>query len=292
MSINFEDNIYFGSHMSKEGTYTATIQKVLATPFSVVQIFLSNCRSYELPKIDIDDMIQARELIRVSKLKVYVHGNLLYNLCGCTDKEKTEKYFINREKIKRNLVRELDICAFMGGRGVVVHIGSCKDREAGIERIAELVIDILDSDVTISQVRKEDRVILLENCAGEGTKIGKNIEEIDSILEKIPNKYKKNIGICFDTAHSFGAGIYHFGKVEEVDRFIQETEHLDIRLIHLNDSKVGFNSRKDRHEVYLDGMQFNRGSLKYFIDKMIEKKIDMASETPDTRKDYEVICSL
>jgi deoxyribonuclease-4 len=65
---------------------------------------------------------------------------------------------------------------------------------------------------------------------------------------KIPSK--ASVGFCLDTAHLFAAGYpIHTEKgleqtVEAFDRIVG-LGHL--RLIHLNDSKVPFNSRVDRH---------------------------------------------
>ena len=89
-------------------------------------------------------------------------------------------------------------------------------------------------------------MILLETMAGKGTEVGRNFEEIKSILAGI--KFPNKIGVCLDTCHLNDAGydISNFEKLlEEFDKVIGIDK---IHCVHVNDSKNEKNSHKDRHE--------------------------------------------
>ena len=94
---------------------------------------------------------------------------------------------------------------------------------------------------------QQSTTILLETMSGKGSEIGRNFEEIQSIIEKV--EIKDKIGVCLDTCHVYDAG-YDIknnldGVLEQFDKIIG----LDrLKACHLNDSKNPFESHKDRHE--------------------------------------------
>ena len=62
------------------------------------------------------------------------------------------------------------------------------------------------------------------------------------------------MGVCLDTCHAYSAG---YDLVNDYDgvwaRFDDALGLGRLRVLHLNDSKAPFNSRKDRHELIAEG---------------------------------------
>jgi deoxyribonuclease-4 len=91
--------------------------------------------------------------------------------------------------------------------------------------------------------------LVIENTAGSGGNLGSVFEEIRAIIDGVDDR--RRVGVCLDTMHTFGAGF----DIRTRDGFLKTMEHFDktvgmgyLRGLHLNDSKVEFNSHKDRHE--------------------------------------------
>lgn len=85
--------------------------------------------------------------------------------------------------------------------------------------------------------------------AGGGRMIGGKFAQLGKIISKVSNKSR--IGVCLDTCHAFVAG-YDIRIEEGWNKTLQEFDK-DIGLqylkaIHLNDSKVELDSKKDWHE--------------------------------------------
>ena len=280
-------NINFGYHISKEKSFLKTYENIDEFGLKTSQIYVSNGRSYNPPKPVLVDLLQTRKYLERKNHTPYIHGKLLYNLAGCADGKKKDpsKYNSNLHLTKEGLLAELDIGSVMGG-AVVVHIGSNKDKEEGIDTIVDTLYKVLTSDsifakdfVSSKIDLKSGRKLLLENSAGEGNKLGSTLTDIAIILTKFDEKcifekkpeLKNNLGVCLDTAHIHGQGDYDLsiGKAEfsegkkdlsnkkSVVKFFEDLEEKDIldrlELIHFNDSKVELGSKKDRHAVIGEG---------------------------------------
>jgi len=96
--------------------------------------------------------------------------------------------------------------------------------------------------------------LLLELTAGGGTTVGATFENLSAIIEALPGEVRSRVGVCLDTCHAFSAGYdlvdEYEGVWEDFDRILG-LERLG--LLHLNDSKHAFGSRKDRHEEIAQG---------------------------------------
>ncbi|ALX27569.1 putative endonuclease 4 [Golden Marseillevirus] len=225
--------------------------------------------------------------------KLFVHANLMYNLCGSKEGETCPKYKRNLEFCRKGLCRDLDICAVLGAP-LVVHVGAAKDREWGISKVVETVDFVLsqESDLTTKYSKalgshvKQERILVLENSAGEGTKLGRDLKELFAIWSQVKNK--KQVKICIDTCHGFASGSINFGTIRGINSFWEEWDSLFLHealcLFHLNDSKTPFGSKVDRHETLLCGhiwedkpevlQHFLREAKKRQIPLVLERKED------------------
>ncbi len=245
-------------------------------PFSCFQIYIS--QGWNLVEYHNLDLLRSRSVIKERQYYVCIHGNLLFNLCGSVTHEKDPRFSFKLRSIYECLTRELDIGVALGV-GVVVHPGTCKNKEAGLETIAQTVTKCLTldtpkgrslaKDMGITQREfKKRRKIILENASGGGTKLAVTLEEIAAIVKLIPDHLKPQVKVCIDTAHAFGAGLYRWGLRSEVKRFYQDFDRVIglqyLEVFHLNDSRASedkrkdapFGSGKDRHEYLGEGYIF------------------------------------
>lgn len=304
-TLFFKSEIKIGCHISKSGTVLLSLQNFLRTSLTAFQIYLTNSRSLTSFNIDLDDLVKTREFLRIYKKFMCIHGSLLINLCGGVDENDLKT---KTERALKRTVEELDYGAVIGV-GVVIHTGSHRNKERGIELIVKNIerslTEITKTTEKIASYLKIEskdfvkrRKIILENSAGEGTKLGKNLTELSLIFGKIDTKLREQVRFCIDTAHIFGAGEYNFGNKEDTDEFLKEFESRIglkyLELFHLNDSRVPFGSRKDRHENLCYGYIFEEReeALQYFINSAIKHKIPLIGETPSFKHDYKLINNL
>jgi len=216
-----------GFHLSISNGFDQTLKQAKSLNCETVQIFLKNPRSWGKKKWKDEDIAAFRRL--QSEMVVFGHLSYLPNLAKIDEDERNLKGFVH----------EVELCGELGLDRLVVHLGSRTDREQGIAMIARGINFVLE---------RHDIRLLLENSSGQGASIGRNIEELAAVYEKIDRKEKTFI--CVDTAHLFEAG--HNIKTKKTwNTFIDELEERlgegKIGLFHLNDSKTLKGSRIDRH---------------------------------------------
>jgi len=153
-------------------------------------------------------------------------------------------------KSMASLLDELGRCMALGLDKLNFHPGShlrLLTAEAACARVAESMNKAI--------ARTSGVTLVVENTAGSGGNLGSTFEELRMILDGVDDKSR--VGFCLDTMHAFAAGF----DLRERDGFLRTMEHFDktvgvgyLRGMHLNDSKVEFNSHKDRHESLGSGL--------------------------------------
>jgi deoxyribonuclease-4 len=184
----------------------------------VVQIFLSNPQSWKkpLPRSD------AAELA-VSPVPVYVHSPYLINVCADNNRVR-----IPSRKILQDTC---DAATEINAAGVVVHGGHVTgDGEVSEGYVRwRKALDLVDSEVPI----------LIENTAGGEKAVARRIDQLKGLWEEVG---EFGVGFVLDTCHAWAGG----EPMEElVGRTLEATGRID--LVHLNDSRDQFDSRRDRH---------------------------------------------
>jgi deoxyribonuclease-4 len=185
----------------------------------LVQIFLSNPQSWKKPKPRLD----AAEL-KGSPIPVYVHAPYLVNLCADNNRVRIPSRKILQDTC--DSAGEIDAAAVIVHGG---HVTGDGPQEEGIVRWRK-ALDALDTDMRV----------LIENTAGGDKALGRRVEWIKRLWEEI-GSYR--VGFVLDTCHAWTGGEPLDGLVERV---IDATGRID--LVHANDSKDPFDSRRDRHE--------------------------------------------
>ena len=116
--------------------------------------------------------------------------------------------------------------------------------EKGIEYISDMLNRL--------ETKKFKTRVLLETMSGKGSEVGRTFEELRAIIDRLEDS--SNIGICLDTCHVFDGGYDIVGNLDGVLDEFDKVLGLDrLCAIHLNDSKNGLGSHKDRHELIGEG---------------------------------------
>jgi deoxyribonuclease IV len=122
-------------------------------------------------------------------------------------------------------------------------------------------------------------VLVIENTAGQGSNMGFRFEHLARLIELTDDKTR--VGVCLDTCHTFSAGYdikEHFDAVFE--EFESSVGFKYLRGMHINDSKVPFASKKDRHESLGGGSI----GIEFFTKLMKDNRFDsipLILETPN-----------
>lgn len=185
----------------------------------LVQIFLSNPQSWKKPNPRED-----AEELRNSPIPVIVHAPYLINVCADNNRVRIPSRKILQDTCDSASEIDADAVVVHGG-----HVTGDSAQEEGIVRWRK-ALDALDTD----------RQVLIENTAGGDMAVARRVEWIRRLWEEIGSY---DIGFVLDTCHAWAGGEPLDGLV---DRVMEATGRID--LVHANDSKDPFDSRRDRHE--------------------------------------------
>ena len=185
----------------------------------LVQIFLSNPQSWKKPSPRQDET-----LLKRSSIPIYVHSPYLINLCADNNRVR-----IPSRKILQDTC---DAASEIDAAGVVVHGGHVTGdgpQDEGLVRWRK-ALEALDTEVPV----------LIENTAGGDKALARQVDWISRLWGEIG---EFGVGFVLDTCHSWAGG-EPFDEL--VERILEATGRID--LVHANDSKDSFDSRRDRHQ--------------------------------------------
>ncbi len=150
----------------------------------------------------------------------------------------------------------------------------------GVDRGISRIVEILNRVLT----GKESTLVLLEGMSGKGSEVGSKFEELRDIIDGVDQKHL--MGVCLDTCHLYSAGYDIVNDLEGViDAFDQIVGLNRLRAIHLNDSKMPFDSRKDRHEKVGQGT-IGKEALLRLVSHPKLKHLPFFLETPNELEGY------
>lgn len=184
----------------------------------LVQFFLGDPQGWKKPPPRED----AAELAEAD-IPIYIHAPYLINVASANNRIRIPS--------RKNLQTAADAAAEIGAVGLVVHGGHVTDDEDVAEGFPRWrkALDVLETEVPI----------FIENTAGGGNAMAREVETIGRLWEHIGDT---GVGFVLDTCHAWAGGE---DLATMVDRVKAATGRID--LVHCNDSRDGFNSRRDRH---------------------------------------------
>ena len=230
-----------GAHVSTQGGMPSAPARGMAIGASAVQVFTKTPNQWREPVIEpaVADAFR-RALAQSGIAQIVAHDSYLINLAS---PDRTL-----RQRSEASFCAELTRCERLGIPYVVSHPGNyIDDRASGLARNAESYTRCLET------VRGKVGV-LLETTAGTGTALGGTFEELAALREAIGRSVRRRVRFCADTCHLYSAGYDLRRNYEAVWRRWDDTIGLDqLEVLHLNDSKTPFHSRRDRHELIGEG---------------------------------------
>jgi len=265
-----------GQHVSIQGGMDKAIDRGEILGLEAMQIFTTSPKgwSFDMPSEKELDLFKKKwEASAVQK--IVAHSIYLVNFASPNP-------YIYANSIN-SLISGLTISDKFGFLGYIIHVGSHKGRgvEYGVERAANALKQTL-------KVYQRKTPIILEISAGAGDTLGKNFDEIKSIIDAVGNE---RLGVCFDTAHAFESG-YDLRTQEELDKVLIEIDKKigleKLLVLHLNDSKTDLGSNSDRHEDIGKG-KIGVEAFKNIINHPKLKDLTGILETPNTESEKQNI---
>lgn len=247
----------FGAHVSSSGGISKAIGRGRELGCDSLQIFTHNPRTWRPINHAAEEVAAFRTQAAEAGMGPLVsHGLYLMNL-GAPDREvptgppgkpATSTRNIYRSSVE-SLVQHLTIGDALSLAGVVLHVGSFKGstEDEAIGRIGEGVAEALDTAGGTC-------CVFLENTAGAGDTIGRTFAQLRAVADAVGHAGR--LAFCLDSQHLFASG-YPVHEPGGIDRVLDDFDLVvgieKLRCLHLNDSKTGFGSNRDRHENIGDG---------------------------------------
>ena len=94
----------------------------------------------------------------------------------------------------------MEVACAIGADGVVVHVGS--HLGAGLDKGLERVVPALEQ---VLELCSDTTWLLMENSAGAGGTIGRSIDELATIFERLDRHPR--LGVCLDSCHLYVSGV-------------------------------------------------------------------------------------
>ncbi len=261
------------------------VPRALKLGCETIQFFSRNPRAWRESLVHCDEIQKFKEaLAQTDIFPVFLHTPYLLNLASQ-----------NQDLYARSisyLGDELEQAEKIGASFVIVHSGNklgSEEKEA-LQRVAQAINNAFAKANNPVQ-------LLIENTAGQGTEIGYKFSHFQEIITQVEDRDR--IGICLDTAHAFTAG-YDLATAQGLDHMVEEFDALiglaKLKALHLNDSKMPFGSKKDRH-WHIGKGDIGRSGFSKIINHPKLAHLPGIMETPrrsdaDDRRNMKVMRSL
>ena len=275
--------IRLGFHISISEGFAAAAEKARRLGCRTMQIFTRNPRGWAPPRgIDPDEAEKFRSVLAGYGIDpLVVHMPYLPNFAS-----PDEPLY---ERSVAVLMDELERAGKLGAGYLVLHVGHRKNssEEDAFSRVAAAINRVCGDAAG-------KPMLLLENTAGQGTEVGSSFLHLARIMDMI--EYQERIGICFDTAHAWGAGYNLATAAGIADTLAEFDKYLGwdrLRLIHLNDAKATRGAGIDRHDHIGQGL-IGREGFRLLLHHPKLSALPFIMETPkksdeDDRENMKVV---
>jgi deoxyribonuclease IV len=235
--------MYIGAHLSAAGGLDKAVDRAEAVGAESLQVFTQSPRTWRPTSHDPASFDRFRE----RRAEVGLAGVLCHALYLCNFAAPDDAVY---EKSVAALRNTMQIACAIGADGVVFHVGSHLGSgfEAGLERVVPAMEQVLE-------LCSDETWLLMENSAGTGGTIGRSIEELATLHERLGRHPR--LGVCLDSCHLYASGVDVTDPVL-LDALLDELDSsigLDrLRALHVNDSEAPLGSNRDRHANILEGL--------------------------------------
>jgi deoxyribonuclease-4 len=235
--------MFIGAHLSAAGGLDKAVDRAEAVGAESLQVFTQSPRTWRPTNHDPASFDRFRE----RRAEVGLTGVLCHALYLCNFAAPDDDVY---EKSIAALRNTMQVARAIGADGVVFHVGSHLGSgfEAGLERVVPAMEQVLE-------LSSDETWLLMENSAGTGGTIGRSIEELATLHERLGRHPR--LGVCLDSCHLYASGV-DVTDPATLDAMLDELDSsigLDrLRALHVNDSEAPLGSNRDRHANILEGL--------------------------------------
>jgi len=275
----------FGAHQSIAGGLHLAFERGERATCDTLQIFNKSNTQWAARDFTALDLELWFEAWQESGLDVAcAHNSYLINLASPDPALHEKSYRSFREEVERCQVLLVPNLVFHPGS----HVGTGAD--AGMSRISTSINRLFDDIGADTEV-----TLCLETTAGTGSNLGASFEELAQIIDGVD--LDERMGVCLDTCHIFAAG-YAITSAEDYAATMRRFDDIvgidRLRVIHVNDSKMPFDSHRDRHENIGKGL-IGLQAFRHLVNDSRLSLVPMVLETPkgeDLAEDVEGLRTL
>jgi deoxyribonuclease-4 len=234
--------VLIGAHVSSAGGIHTALDRAVELKAEAAQIFTQSPRMWRPTAHPEENLDRFRERRAELGIPVACHALYLINLAAPDDAVY--------EKSVTALRQTVDVACRIEAEAVIFHVGSHLGAgfDAGLARVVPALESCLERCT-------ETTWLLMENTAGAGGTIGRSLEELEILFERLHGH--RRLGLCLDSCHLFASG-YDVTDRAELDRTLEDVDHrigLDrLRALHVNDSQTALGSNRDRHANVGEGL--------------------------------------
>jgi deoxyribonuclease-4 len=235
--------VEFGAHMSSSGGIDSAIDRIVAVGGDCVQVFTQSPRMWR----PTDHKPEAIERFREKRSEAGIGGVVCHALYLVNLAAPDDAIYEKSVLAMRNTV---DAASAIGADGVIFHVGSHLGAgfETGLERASAALTQVLERC-------EGDTWLLMENSAGAGGTIGRSLDELAALLDRLD--HHPRLGVCLDSCHLYATG-YDVTDRSGVDSLVAEVDQRfginRLRALHVNDSAAELGSNRDRHANIGEGL--------------------------------------
>jgi len=232
----------FGAHVSSSGGIDTAIDRIAALGGDCAQVFTQSPRMWR----PTNHKPEAIERFKARRAEAGIGGVVCHALYLCNLAAPDDEIYAKSIQTMRNTV---DAACAIDADAVIFHVGSHLGAgfEVGLERTCAALAQILERC-------EGDTWLCMENSAGAGGTIGRSVDELATLLERLD--HHPRLGICLDSCHLYVSG-YDVTDPAVVDALVREIDGrvgIDrLRALHVNDSAAPLGSNRDRHANILEG---------------------------------------
>jgi deoxyribonuclease-4 len=259
--------VFLGAHVSSSGGIHTAIDRIEEMGGEAVQLFTQSPRTWRPTNHDPANFERFKERRREAGIKrVVCHALYLVNLASPNE----DVY----EKSLSALRNTVEVACAIDADAVVFHVGSHQGAglEAGLDRVVAAIEQVLE-------LCTETTWLLIENTAGAGGTIGRSVDELATLYERLGRH--PHLGVCLDSCHLFVSGydVTDRRALDAVLRELDEAIGLDrLRALHVNDSQAPLGSNRDRHANIGEGVMGEK--LAVFLGHPKLQKLPALLEVP------------
>lgn len=259
--------LLLGAHVSTAGGVPEAPARAAALGATALQIFSKQANRWaERECLDEECRSFRARLTATEVVATVAHDSYLINLASPDS--------TLRARSIASFVAELHRCHALGIHFLVSHPGNyMDDRPSGIARNGDAITEALAA-------APGETILCLETTAGAGTSLGATFEELAALVARVDGAYRNRVGICLDTCHVYSAGYDLVDDYDGVWARLDDALGLPrLRVLHLNDSRTPFASRRDRHELIGEGSLGERPFQRIMTDERLTA-VPKLIETP------------